>query len=86
MKKQIYIALFAFLGLLFHFLVLELVQTWYINYSMKEFSGAIFLTIAGIWLALGAICGFFEGKFFWRKIYVERIRKETVFKWFSKKR
>jgi uncharacterized membrane protein len=86
MKKQIYITLFAFLGLLFHFLVLELVETWYINYSMKEFSGIVFLSAAGIWLALGTVCGFIEGKFFWQKIYVERVRKEAVFKWFSRKR
>ena len=85
MKKQIYIALFTFLGFLFHFLVLELVETWHINYSMEEFSGTVFLMVAGIWLALGTVCGFLEGKFFWQKIYVERIRKETVFKWFSKK-
>lgn len=80
MKKQIYIALFAFLGLIFNFLLLELVEIWYINRYLKDFSGTGCLALAATWLALGTVCGFFEGKFFWQKIYVEKIRKGAVLK------
>ena len=85
MKKEIYIALFSILGLLFHFLILELVELWYISRTLHELSGLVYQTIAVIWLVLGALSGFWQGKFFWQKIYVEKIRKRTVFKWFKKR-
>ena len=85
MKKEIYITLFSFLGLLGHFLIFELVELWYITSSSRDFYGAIAWAAAIIWMAIGMICGFMEGKFFWRKIYVEKVRKETIFKWLAKK-
>jgi hypothetical protein len=86
MKKEIYIALFAILGFLVHFLIFESVATLYIGHSLKDFPGLVYQLVAPAWLALGLLSGFLQGRFFWQKIYVEKIRKETVFKWFSNKR
>jgi hypothetical protein len=86
MKKEIYIALFTILGLLVHFLILISVETWYIGRTFQDFSGITYRMIGSTWLTLGVLSGFLQGRFFWQKIYVEKVRKETVFKWFSKKR
>jgi len=80
MKKLIYISLFTVLGIVLQFLVHELVEIWYINLLIGDFPkyslgfswenwflihyvGTIVLLVAG------ALFGFFQGKFWWRKIY-----------------
>ena len=86
MKKEIYIVLFAFLGFLVNFLILALIETWYINHYMMDFSGMTYTIVSTLWLAIGMVFGFIDGKFFWQKIYVEKVRKGHVFKWTRKKR
>jgi len=86
MKKEIYIILFSVLGFLVNFLILAMIETWYINHYMRDFSGMAYAMISALWLAIGMVFGFIDGKFFWQKIYVEKVRKKHFFKWIRKKR
>lgn len=80
MKKLIYITLFTFLGLLLQFLIHGLIENWYINLLVSDFPkyslgfswlqwfiihhiGTVVLLIIGL------LFGFWQGKFWWRKIY-----------------
>lgn len=79
-KKKIYIAAFIFLGVLLQFLIHALIEIWYIDLLTNDFEkysfgfswpqwyiihhiGSVILFIAG------AVFGFWQGKFWWRKIY-----------------
>lgn len=86
MKKQIYITLFTLLGLLMHFLIIESIATLYIYHASHDFPSFVYQIIFPAWLALGVLSGFYQGKFFWQKIYVERIKKENIFNRIHKKR
>jgi len=86
MKKEIYIMLFAVLGFLVHFLILESLETIYIGYTLKDLPLFVYQLVIPVWLALGLLSGFLQGKFFWRKIYVEKVRKENILNWIHKKR
>ncbi|KPJ71321.1 hypothetical protein AMJ50_02400 [Parcubacteria bacterium DG_74_3] len=80
MKKTIYIAAFTFLGILLQFLIHALVEIWYIGLLTQDFSryswgfswsqwflihhiGTVILLVAGIFF------GFWQGKFWWHRIY-----------------
>jgi len=80
MKKIIYIILFVFLGVLFQFLVHGLVEIWYIDFLNTDFSKyslgfswpELFLIhhlTSVILLIAGALLGFWQGRFWWHKIY-----------------
>jgi len=79
-KKKIYILLFTVLGILVQFLIHALVEIWYIGLLLKDFPsyglglswdnwlmihnvGAIILFLGG------AILGFWQGKYWWKRIY-----------------
>jgi len=80
MKKIIYVFLFTFLGILVQFLIHALVEVWYIGLLLEDFPsyglgfswenwlmihnvGAIILFLGG------AILGFWQGKYWWKRIY-----------------
>lgn len=80
MKKIIYTISFTFLGVLLQFLIHGLVEIWYIGLLISDFAkyglgfswsqwflihyvGTVILFIAG------ALFGFWQGKFWWRRIY-----------------
>ncbi len=80
MKKTIYIISFIVFGILLQFLIHAVIEVLYINLLLLDFSkyglglswnqwfiihyiGTIILLIAGVLL------GFWQGKFWWRKIY-----------------
>ena len=83
MKKKIYIILFIFLGILLQFLIHSLVETWYIGLLISDFPkyslgfswpqwfiihhiGTVILFVAGV------LFGFWQGKFWWRRIYEKK--------------
>lgn len=85
-KKTIYIISFSFLGILLQFLIHGLIENWYIGLLISDFpkyglglsweKWYIIHHIGSIILfAAGAFFGFSQGKFWWRKIYEEDIRK-----------
>ena len=83
MKKTIYIILFTFLGILVQFVIHALIEVWYINLLIRDFPkyslgftwyqwftihhvGSIILFVAG------ALIGFWQGRFWWRRIYEKK--------------
>ncbi len=86
MKKVIYIILFTFLGILLQLLIHGLVEIWYIglltgNFSRYSFGLSwhqwfLFHHIATVILFFaGALFGFWQGKFWWRRIYENKLIK-----------
>lgn len=80
MKKIIYITAFTFLGVLVQFFVHAVLEMWYIGLLLSDFSkygfgiswdGWILIHNIGtvVFLFLGAGFGFFQGKYWWVKIY-----------------
>jgi len=80
MKRNIYILLFTFLGVLLQFLVHALVEIWYIGLLASNFSRYSFglswhqwyiihHIATAILFAMGAVFGFWQGKFWWKRIY-----------------
>jgi hypothetical protein len=80
MKRKIYIALFVLLGLLLQFLLHALIEIWYINLLLKDFPKyglglnwnqwlMIHHALSLILVAVGAVWGFYEGRFWWRHLY-----------------
>lgn len=85
MKRTIYIISFTFLGILVQFLIHAFVEAWYISLLIKDFPAYSFgfswenwYTIHHLFSAIlfigGALFGFWQGKFWWHKIYEENIR------------
>lgn len=80
MKKIIYIILFTFLGILLQFLIHGLVEIWYIGLLTSNFSRyglgfswpqwfLIHHILTVILFLAGALLGFWQGKFWWRRLY-----------------
>jgi hypothetical protein len=80
MKKVIYIILFTFLGILLQSIIHGLVEVWYIgllagNFSRYGFGLSwpqwfLFHHIATVILFFaGALFGFWQGKFWWKRLY-----------------
>lgn len=83
MQKKIYIVLFTVLGILLQFLVHAIVEIWYVGLLLQDFQKYGFGFSWNQWffihhigtvilLVVGALFGFWQGKFWWRKIYKER--------------
>lgn len=83
MKRVMYITAFTVLGVLFQFLIHGLVETWYINLLVADYTTYglglswndwyLIHDIAAVILALaGLVCGFLSGRYWWRQIYVLR--------------
>lgn len=82
-KRAVYLTASTILGILLGAVVCGLFEIKYLSLASNSFNnGYIRLQIfQGIILILGAASGFFVGKFWWRKIYVERVwikNKPTV--------
>ena len=80
MKKTVYITSFTFLGILLQFVIHGLLETWYIGLLVNDFAKYSFgfswakwfiIHHAGtvIFFAAGVLFGFWQGKFWWHKIY-----------------
>ena len=80
MKKNIYISLFTFLGILLQFILHAVVETWYIALLLHNFERwgmglswnewmAIHHTGAVILFIAGAAFGFWQGIFWWKRLY-----------------
>ena len=91
MKHTIYLTAFTLLGILLQFLLHAGLEIWYIGLLLKDFPayslglswaqwyiihhvGSILLFFAG------ALAGFGQGKYWWRKIYQEHLLK----RWFGR--
>lgn len=83
MKKTIYIAAFTILGILVQFLVHVVIEVWYIKMLITNFNKYNFGLSWQQWftvhhvgtvilLILGAALGYWQGKFWWKKIYENR--------------
>ncbi|MDF1498659.1 MAG: hypothetical protein P1P85_04905 [Patescibacteria group bacterium] len=85
MKKQIYIILFIVLGVLLSFILHAVIEIYYIDLLVIDFLkysfgfswsklymfhkiGTLFLFILGMGL------GLWQGKYWWKKIYIDKIR------------
>jgi len=79
-KKVIYLIAATILGLLLSFLVHAFIEINYLHWMasrdiLVSLSGGCALTL---WLQIilwisGAVGGFFLGRFWWRKIYIEKV-------------
>ena len=85
MKQIIYIAAFAFLGVLLQFLAHALIEIWYIGLLLRDFPRYglgfswekwVLIHDVGtvIFFVAGAAFGFWQGRYWWQKIYVENHR------------
>ena len=74
-KRAVYLTASTILGILLGVIVAGLVEIEYFSWSANPFGdGYLWLQLfQGLLVLLGAASGFFVGKFWWRKIYVERV-------------
>lgn len=79
LKKAVYLVAFIILGFLLSFIAHALIEISYLNWALNQgqvvpFYGGCALppVLRVALLALGAIGGFFLGRFCWRKVYLER--------------
>ncbi|OHA09374.1 MAG: hypothetical protein A3B37_02310 [Candidatus Sungbacteria bacterium RIFCSPLOWO2_01_FULL_59_16] len=87
MKRTVYIAAFALLGVLLQFVAHALIETWYIGLLIADFPRygfgfswetweRIHRVLSGVFFVAGLFFGFFSGRFWWRKIYIKRWREQ----------
>ena len=80
MKKEFYLTIFIIFGILFAFLVHAIAEVWYIDLLIRDFQKysldfswsqwfVIHRFIAILLFILGAFLGFWQGKFWWQKLY-----------------
>ena len=80
MKKIIYIITFTILGIELQFLIHAFTEIWYINLLLRDFSiyglgftwrqwFLIHHVASAILLIAGIALGFWQGKYWWRRIY-----------------
>lgn len=81
--KYIYITAFTILGILVQSLVYAEIEIWYITLLINDFTGHSLSFILAEWLVthsivgivlfiVGAICGYWQGRYWWKKIYGDR--------------
>jgi hypothetical protein len=80
LKKTVYLVASTILGVLLSFLAHALIEIKYLHWLENQskavtfYHGCAFLPVIQIaFVALGAVGGFFLGRFWWRKIYIERV-------------
>jgi hypothetical protein len=78
-KRIVYLISWMVLGMLFDFLVYIFIETKYLNWALSHNATLTAFTDKGIWpflhfclIIIGAIGGYFLGKVWWRKVYIER--------------
>lgn len=79
LKKTVYLIASAILGLLLGFIVYALLGIEYLHWFVRQGGigsyssvSAVLLFLEILFMAIGFVGGFFLGKFWWRKVYVER--------------
>lgn len=93
MKRAIYIAAFTLLGVLAQFIVHALFETWYIGLLTANFPRYSFglswknweqihHILTGVLIVAGILFGFFSGRTWWRRIYLEQWRSSRRH-WFN---
>lgn len=81
--KYIYITAFTVLGVFLQFLVHAGIEIWYIGLLVSNFSKyslgftwaqwvAIHNVTSVILFIVGAICGYLQGRYWWKRIYGDR--------------
>lgn len=84
-KKFIYVALFAFLGVLVSFILHAVAEIWYIGllvFNFKKYSmglswPALYIAhqaISFLFLFFGALLGYLQGLFWWNVVYGKKSR------------
>lgn len=80
LKRNVYLIAATILGILLGSIVCSLVEIKYLDWAISRGDIAIFddgyaalQFVQGIILIFGAIGGFFVGRFWWRKLYIERV-------------
>ena len=74
-KKAVYLTASTILGILLGVIAAGFVEIKYLSLASNPFNDSYtqLQIFQGIILILGATSGFFVGKFWWRKIYIERV-------------
>ena len=83
MKRKFYIASFIFLGLLLQFIVHAAAEIWYIDLLTDDFARyglglswsnwvMIHNILTPLLIIVGALFGYHQGKFWWRRLYEMR--------------
>lgn len=79
-KKTVYLSASTILGIFLSYLSHAAIEINYINWVQSQDRAVIFYGGCALWPWLqgllwagGPIGGFFLGKFWWRKLYVERV-------------
>lgn len=80
LKQAVYLIASVILGLLLSLLAHAIIEINYLNWAEAQgrvvsfYNGCALppLFQAGLWL-VGGLGGFFLGRFWWRKIYIERV-------------
>ncbi len=86
MKKIFYLTAFTLLGFLLQLLTHALIEIWYINLLLQDFSHYSLgwtwdtwytIHIIGTWILIifGLMLGYLQGKYWWRKIYANNNQK-----------
>ena len=80
MKKIVYLITFVILGVILQFLIHAIVEIWYINLLVQDFTkyglclnwnqwSMIHRLGSVVLLIIGMAFGFWQGKFWWYRIY-----------------
>lgn len=74
-KRAIYLTVSAILGILLGIIASGMIEMKYLSLTIDPFNEgyAQLQLLQGMFLLSGATLGFFVGKFWWRKIYIERV-------------
>lgn len=85
-KKIVYVFSFTILGALLQFIVHGLLEIWYIGLLLKDFLRYGFGFSWDTWVAIhiwsaaalffaGGLAGFWQGRYWWRRIYESNFLK-----------
>jgi H+/Cl- antiporter ClcA len=80
LKKAVYLSAATILGILLSFIVHAIIEVNYLSWAQSRgravaFYGGCALPpwLQAALLVLGALGGFWLGRFWWRKVYIERV-------------
>lgn len=80
LKRAVYLTVSTILGIFLSYLAHAVLEINYLSWVQGQEKPAVFYGACALWPWLqillwagGAVGGFFLGKFWWRKLYVERV-------------